>query len=112
MNAKDRIKIKETLIAEKEKMELKVTDLLELTKPIPPEDSIGRISRMDAINNKSINEAALRTAQSKLKNINLALEKINDSDFGQCNLCGATIPIGRLLIMPGSSKCIGCASKM
>jgi len=32
----------------------------ELTKPIAPENAIGRVSRMDAINNKSVNEAALK----------------------------------------------------
>lgn len=111
MNPEDRKKINLTLIAEKKKLLIKVADLIELTKPIPPEDSIGRISRMDAINNRSINEAALRSAQSKLRNINLSLEKINDDDFGKCNLCGSEIPIGRLIIMPGSSKCISCASR-
>ena len=38
---------------------------LELTKPIPPENAIGRVSRMDAINNRSVNEAALRTAEQQ-----------------------------------------------
>ena len=43
---------------------LKTTDSIEhykeLTKPIAPENAIGRVSRMDAINNKSVNEAALK----------------------------------------------------
>lgn len=111
MTPEDRKKINIALIAKKKKVEFKITDLKELTQPIPPEDSIGRISRMDAINNRSINEATLRTTQSILNNINLALERINDDDFGNCNLCGAEIPIGRLLIMPGSSKCTNCASR-
>ena len=35
--------------------------------PIAPENAIGRVSRMDAINNKSVNEAALKKAEIKLK---------------------------------------------
>ena len=38
-------------------------DYKEITKPIAPENAIGRISRMDAINNKSVTEAALRQAK-------------------------------------------------
>jgi len=34
----------------------------ELTKPVAPDVAIGRISRMDAINNKSVAESALRQA--------------------------------------------------
>jgi len=36
-----------------------------LTKPISPESAIGSVSRMDAINNKSINESALRQSEEK-----------------------------------------------
>jgi len=111
MNTEDKEKIHSMLLLEKGKSEAKIIILKELSKPIPPEDSIGRVSRMDAINNKSINEAALRTSESKLRNINLALERINEDNFGKCNICGSDIPIGRLLIMPGSYNCVRCAGK-
>ena len=39
------------------KVESQIIDYRELTKPISPENAIGRVSRMDAINNKSKNEA-------------------------------------------------------
>ena len=47
--------------------EIKSTNLLvnryrDLTKPIAPENAIGRVSRMDAINNKSVNQLALTNA--------------------------------------------------
>ena len=54
----------------------------ELSKPIEPENAIGRVSRMDAINNKSIVEAALREAQHKLNQLETIEKKINDADFG------------------------------
>ena len=46
-----------------------IAELKHFTAPIEPENSIGRISRMDAINNKSINDRALRKAEEKLKNL-------------------------------------------
>ena len=52
--------LQQKIIDHIEKEQEKICTLKELTKPISPENAIGRISRMDAINNKSVNEAALR----------------------------------------------------
>ena len=81
----------------------------ELTKPIAPENAIGRISRMDAINNKSVNDAALKKAEQKLKNLTIALSNINDPNFGLCSKCNNQIPLGRILLMPHSRFCVYCA---
>ena len=101
---------KKKLLTEKAKLEIRLVDLKELTQPVEPDCAIGRISRMDAINNKSVNEAALRQVKSKLRSIEISLEGIDDPDFGKCRRCGFDIPMGRLLFMPGSSLCVNCAS--
>lgn len=80
----------------------------ELNKPIAPENAIGRVSRMDAINNKSIYEAALKTAEIKLNNLEVALSKIDDSDFGICLKCKKPIPFARILLMPQAIHCVNC----
>ena len=54
---------------------------------MPPENSIGRISRMDAINNKSVVEAALRIAKEKMTELRAMQKKIENSDFGICKKC-------------------------
>ena len=86
-----------------------ISNYKELTKPIAPENAIGRISRMDAINNKTVNEEALRKAEQKLKNLKVALLNINDTDFGVCYKCKSNIPIGRILLIPQSRFCVNCA---
>lgn len=91
--------------------EREIADLVELTKPIEPENAIGRISRMDAINNKSVNEAALRQARTKLEKLRVALGKCDDDNFGTCTRCGADIQMGRLLFMPESQLCMRCVSR-
>lgn len=111
MNSNEKALVKEYLLKERSKLNLRLEVLKELTKPIEPDCAIGRVSRMDAINNKSINEAALRKSQDKLKRINISLEHIEDEDFGNCIECGETIPIQRLLIMPGS-LCVRCAQRI
>ena len=92
-------------------LEKDIADLVELTKPIPPENSIGRISRMDAIHNKSINEAALRNSREKMSKLQNALSKIDDPKFGLCSKCGNKINPRRLIIVPESTRCIHCARR-
>lgn len=102
--------IRELLVSEIEKTTKAVADYKELAKPIAPENSIGRISRMDAINNKSITEAALRTAQIKLKGLQFAIQKLGSADFGICARCKTEIPIQRILRVPHSTLCVRCSS--
>ena len=89
--------------------EEELIQLGEYTKPISPDSSIGRISRMDAINNKSVTEAALRQAEEKLRNLNRVLEMYGTDDFGKCIKCKTLIPLGRILFRPESLHCVNCA---
>lgn len=109
MTQEEKKQLQEKLLKEKEKVEKRIKSLKDLTKSIEPDNAIGRVSRMDAINNKSVNDAALRTAQNKLQSIQNALENIDDKDFGNCKRCGQPIQMGRLVIMPESTRCIKCA---
>ena len=110
LSAEEKENIKETIKTQIQELEVKIVEYKELTKPIPPENAIGRVSRMDAINNKSVNEAALRQAETKLANMKRALEKVDEEYFGVCTSCGSAIPVGRILLVPGSTKCVRCAN--
>jgi len=99
----------------REKIESLKKDVIsykELTKPIPPDNAIGRLTRMEAISSKSINEAALSKAQYTLSKLEHALRMINDPDFGLCRECEEEIPFGRLKIMPETDLCVECAEKI
>ena len=109
MNAIEKEKIKEKLAEEIVETKLKISKYKELTQPIAPENSIGRVSRMDAINNKSINEAALIESLIKLEKLEKIFSQLNSSDFGICINCKKSIPFGRLMIRPESQLCIDCA---
>ena len=103
------VKIKEQLSKEISVTRSKISKYTELSKPIAPENAIGRVSRMDAINNKSIVEAALREAKNKLNQLEIIEKKIGDNDFGKCFKCKKNIPFGRLIIRPHSQLCVKCA---
>jgi len=106
--SQEKVKIK--ILEEISKTEKAILDYKELTKPIAPDVSIGRVSRMDAINNKSVNEASLRQAEIKLGNLKRVLDRFGTEDFGICLKCKLSIPVGRILIRPQSLLCVNCAS--
>lgn len=96
--------------AELEKLEHTLAMYKKMTDPIAPDNAIGRVSRMDAINNKSVNDAALREVELRYKKLSLVLNRIDDPDLGICRNCKKPIPEGRLMIRPESVLCVGCAS--
>lgn len=107
----DKQKLKEQIKAKVKRLEEDVVILKEECKPVSPDNAIGRVSRMDAINNKSVSEAALRQTQEKLQRLKEALSQIDNPDFFTCRECGGAIEPARVLIMPESGLCVGCARK-
>lgn len=108
ISAKEKLQIRKRITEEIISTEKMVEKYQELTKPIAPENAIGRVSRMDAINNKSINDLALKNTELKLINLRVALSRIDDTDFGICIRCQNPIPIGRILLIPQAITCVNC----
>ncbi len=90
--------------------EHEIARLEEVVKPISPENAIGRISRMEAINSKSINEAGLRKTRERVVDMKNALKRLNDENFGLCAKCGNPIPLKRIVLMPETRLCVNCVS--
>ena len=45
------------------------------------------------------------------KNLELALDRIDDGIFGICKICAELIPEERMLEVPNATKCVGCKEK-
>jgi len=101
--------LKAKIAAKLDEFASKIGDLEKATAPISPENSIGRISRMDAINNKSVAEAALRNAKKKYASLQLALRSVEKEGFGSCARCKRNIATARLMFLPESTLCVRCA---
>ena len=110
MTKKEKIQIKNRIKEAILETTQKIEEYSELSKPISPENAIGRISRMDAINNKSVVEAALRQAEKKLSDLKFVESLIHKDDFGICISCKQSIPINRILFRPQSKNCVKCAN--
>lgn len=109
MNEKEINLVKKQIESEIQKTKENIADYKETTAPIAPENAIGRLSRMDALNNKSVVEAALRKAEEKLKNLEYLISQVEKADFGKCKRCNKDIPIQRMLFVPQSAFCVHCA---
>lgn len=112
MTAEKRDELRQKINEHIAKLNREMVLLEENIKPIAPENSLGRVSRMDAINNKGVAEAAHRQAKRKLSKLNMALAKIDDEGFGNCDNCDHPINPKRLMFMPESTRCIHCADRL
>ncbi len=111
MKDQQRKELEDRIRQEIEKTKQTIQTYEDSTQPIGPENAIGRLSRMDAINNQSVTEAALRQARKKLSDLQNMLYNIGDEEFGTCDRCGNPIPFKRLLLMPESNYCVHCAAR-
>ena len=109
MKPHDRALLRAALEQQIPAVEKEIERLVEQCRPVAPDNAIGRLTRMEAINAKSISEANLRSARARLNKLQAALSKVDDPEFGVCSECGDQIPAARLLARPESTRCVGCA---
>ena len=109
MNSSDREKLRKAILFEIKSKKYQIENLLKSVKPVAPDNSIGRLTRMEAIGSKGVSEASLSSAQRKLARLETALNKIENPEFGVCIRCSSPIPKGRMISMPESVTCVACA---
>lgn len=71
---------------------------------------VGRLSRMDALQGQAMSAAVKARRANDLRQIERALNELDDGDFGYCQLCGEAITEKRLDVNPLVTKCIHCAA--
>lgn len=75
------------------------------------QDSVGRLSRMDAMQVQAMALAQERRRKAERSAIEAALSRIQDGEFGYCVVCGDEIAHARLAKNPTVVKCLACASE-
>ena len=71
---------------------------------------VGRLSRMDAMQAQAMSKETGRRRRQKLIQIEAALRRLEDDDYGFCQECGEEIAPARLEVDPAVLLCIDCAS--
>lgn len=74
--------------------------------------SVGRLSRMDALQSQAMLQEAVRRREQRLQEIAAALQRIESGDYGYCELCDEEIAEKRLEINPTARYCIACSSRL
>lgn len=74
------------------------------------QNTVGRLSRMDSIQQRAMAQATERQRASELAKIDAALKRLEEGEYGYCVVCGEEIGDKRLRIDPAASHCINCAA--
>lgn len=92
----------------REELSRQLPSLKESAKPVAPDDALGRLTRIDAMQSQQIGKHAMQKVTAQLAGIIHALKGMDAPDFGLCAECGTPIPLGRLRAMPGARHCVNC----
>jgi len=74
------------------------------------QQSVGRLSRMDALQQQAMAEATHARRRQMETRIVAALARIDAGAFGFCSECGEDIPAKRLALDPTITRCVSCAA--
>ena len=73
------------------------------------QSSVGRLSRMDAMQVQAMAQASERRRGDEIRRIEAALQRIAEDEYGWCLRCGDEIALPRLEADPTATLCIDCA---
>lgn len=73
------------------------------------DSAMGRLSRMDALQQQAIAAEAARRRDLELHRIDAALKRMDEDEYGYCVTCGDEIGKKRLEFDPTATTCIKCA---
>jgi len=83
---------------------------LDRTATVDLDQPIGRLSRMDALQQQKMAEAERARHTMRLGLVRVALKAYDEDDYGFCRRCGECIPFARLKARPESPCCVPCLS--
>ena len=100
------------LIARREELEQLSQNSAEARETVTLDQaSVGRLSRMDAIQQQAMAQATERQRSVEISRIENALKRLDEDEYGFCVECGEDISIKRLEIDPAATHCIKCAGR-
>ncbi len=106
----DHKKIRKQLLARRAELLEQVEATAEERKPVEADQAtVGRLSRMDAIQAQAMAQATERLRATEIHRIDAALARLDAGEYGACVACGGEIDEKRLALDPEVPNCIACA---
>jgi DnaK suppressor protein len=101
------------LLALKEQLEQQLQQAESAAEPVQLDQTLlGRVSRMDAMQQQSVALSTRGHASTTLKRVIAALNAHVEGEYGFCRRCDEPIGFGRLQAQPESSLCLQCQSQI
>lgn len=75
------------------------------------QSSVGRLSRMDALQQQAMAQNNRQRAELELRRIEAALVRCSDGSYGHCVRCEEPIDPRRLEFDPAAPLCLACAEE-
>ena len=70
--------------------------------------AVGRLSRMDSLQNQSLAKGLRERESVRLALIQEALRRLDAGTYGVCTACGGPVAAERLFVFPESGTCAHC----
>jgi len=109
MNEAEIDKHRKRLLQSKSELEGLAETSKESTKPVELDQaSVGRLSRMGAMQGQQMAQELARRREQQLIKIDGSLRRIANGEYGDCFVCGREIDVRRLFTDPTITRCVGC----
>ena len=98
----------EKLVELREELERQLVDHVSSSATVDLDEPIGRLSRMDAMQQQAMAQANRTRAATRIQKIIAAQLAIERGDYGECRICEEYIGLKRLEVAPETPLCIAC----
>jgi DnaK suppressor protein len=100
------------LSALREELTALLASTREGTRPVGLDEPIGRLTRMDAIQQQNMSAATRRQTDLRLRQVAQALGLVERGEYGLCRRCEDPIGYARLFARPESPYCLACQDEI
>lgn len=111
LTAAQQAQLQTKLLALKEELELLLVESSASSKAVGLDQPIGRLSRMDALQQQAMAKSNRAGHQQRLTLIDAALLEIKRKRYGECRRCEEPIGYSRLNVRPESPFCLDCQKR-
>jgi DnaK suppressor protein len=99
------------LVVLREELSRVLDGFREAAKPVDLDEPIGRVSRIDAIQQQEMALASRQGVALRAKQVSAALDRFAEGTYGACVSCEENVGYARLKASPETPFCIACQSR-
>ena len=101
-----------TLEALRDELEAQLARPSDRAEIVDLDQPIGRISRVDALQQQAMSKEQLRRVRLRLAQVRRALAAVEDDEYGLCRRCEEPIGVRRLRAFPEAPFCVTCRTEI